>query len=705
MNRGAKKNIESIFVIAGLFVVVLLSVFAVAFPYVLYSAKFGTAENGTFENASDSSAKFFNITINWTNASFTAIYVNNNWSQVNITLPPNFTFLHNAFFKIGNNGTNASYAGFTFTNTTNFNAYDNISNVLSWSNFASILLNGSENGTFWFNATPGTAGWYNITVTIVNQTAGSGAGVYGQIYRNVSVFVNTTVDGPSLLNQTSGETVPAGHNFSALKSGMNYSNASLDVIRITGPVDYPEILRIAIINNTGAAEIVNFTGNQSTTGTGPNPDGYWYKKINASYQMSNVTNGTTLTYNITILVREGTNNLSDNYTFFNIRFDNTKPIVQSANISGPTSGGNYSQNITLNITGTDATGITGFWNITNASAAAQQNLTLEIRRSDGNIMISDFNTTYIPDGIYNISFFANDTAGNNNNHSDTYAGAPKVTGVRIDNTVPTVTLAKNTASSTKNKLVVDITVSDKWPGNINGACTADRGSGAIDGSGAGTHTYTEQNLACGTSITLAITCNDFAGNSKTTSITTSTNACGDSGGGGGGSGGGSGGTTWSNTYAEDNVELGEKEGGVQKELGGSQRVKLKVSGDTHYVGLKSLTASTATIEVSSTPQEATLQVGDERKFDIDADGSLYDLYVKLNSIANNKADVTIMAISETITEETIAEEGAQQQEAENAAGEEESLPPPASKSKSMLIIVIVLAIIIAGVVYFVVKRK
>src|SRR3989344_4218554 len=458
MNRGAKKNIESIFVIAGLFVVVLLSVFAVAFPYVLYSAKFGTAENGTFENASDSSAKFFNITINWTNASFTAIYVNNNWSQVNITLPPNFTFLHNAFFKIGNNGTNASYAGFTFTNTTNFNAHDNISNVLSWSNFAGILINGSENATFWFNATPGTAGWYNITITIVNQTAGSGAGVYGQIYRNVSVFVNTSVSGPSLLNQTSGETVPAGHNFSALKSGMNYSNATLDVIRITGPVDYPEILRIAIINNTGATVIVNFTGNQSASGTGPKADGYWYKKLNASYQMSNVTNGTTLTYNITILVREGTHNLSDNYTFFDIRFDNTKPIVQSANISAPLSGGNYSQVITLNVTGTDATGITGFWNFTNASATAgvaaeKQNATAEISSSNGKIMVATINTTGLGDGYWNISFFANDTAGNSNNHSDTYAGAPKVTNVVIDNHAPTVTL-KRSATSTKNSLVV-----------------------------------------------------------------------------------------------------------------------------------------------------------------------------------------------------------------------------------------------------------
>jgi hypothetical protein len=654
MNRQAKKTVESVLIV-GLFALVFIAAFALAvgnMPDALFVAKDGTAQNGTNENASKDSAKFFNISLNWSQTAATTL-TSNNISQVNISLPPNFTFGANQL-----NGTSA-FDDVSFTNLSFSSGSDNISQVLSWSNFTGILVNASVNASFWFNATPSTAGWFNITVSFLN---GTDTASYTVNYMNLSVFVNDTGGSENFINTTSGSSVQAGGNYSALKSGMNYSgNVS---VRITGSVDYPEVLRIEITNgSTNGAVLTNYTGNQTTQGA--DADGYWYSRINTSVgSIANASNGSSMFYNFTVVVREATHNLTNFTVFTNIRFDDTKPIIQSANISAPFAGGNYSGNMSLNITGTDATGITGFWNVTNASATAavaaeKQNATIEISGSSANIMTATFNTVGLGDGYYNFSFLANDTAGNNNNHSDTYAGAPKVTYVVIDNTAPAVTLTLDDAATGKNNLDFDIAVTD-WPSNVSGTCTHDRGGlGTVSGGGAGTQVYTESGLNCGASTIVKITCVDYAGNSQTKSITATTDSCtggSSSSGGGGGSGGGSK-VSWTATYSEDNKELSEISGGagLTRELGSKSRVKLKVSGETHYVGVTSLTDSSATIEVSSTPQSATLQVGEERKFDTDSDGSFYDLSVKLNSISDNKADVTIKAINEEITGQEVDE--------------------------------------------------
>ena len=78
-----------------------------------------------------------------------------------------------------------------------------------------------------------------------------------------------------------------------------------------------------------------------------------------------------------------------------------------------------------------------------------------------------------------------------------------------------------------------------------------------------------------------------------------------------------------------------------------ERVKITIGKEDHYIGVTALTATTATINVSSTPQQATFLVGEEKKFDVTND-SYYDLSVKLNSIANSKASLTIKSIYEKI---------------------------------------------------------
>ena len=138
-------------------------------------------------------------------------------------------------------------------------------------------------------------------------------------------------------------------------------------------------------------------------------------------------------------------------------------------------------------------------------------------------------------------------------------------------------------------------------------------------------------------------------------------------------------------------------------------MKLKVSDKDHYVGVVELTTSTATINVSSSPQQATLAIGDLRKFDVTDDG-YYDLSVKLNSINGTKADITIKSIYEQITPETKAEEQKKEEAAKEEVTEQQAEPQIISEKKPSLtflwiLIGIVVVVIIIVVVYNARKKR
>ena len=118
------------------------------------------------------------------------------------------------------------------------------------------------------------------------------------------------------------------------------------------------------------------------------------------------------------------------------------------------------------------------------------------------------------------------------------------------------------------------------------------------------------------------------------------------------------------------------------------------------MGVLELTDTTAKIEVSSTPQEATLSVGDTRKFDVSEDG-YYDLVVTLNSILGGKADLTIKSISELITVESEIGE----QEKEEVAGGEEIIQEDSIFKKWWFWLIIVLIVVGAKVSYNYKKNK
>jgi hypothetical protein len=116
----------------------------------------------------------------------------------------------------------------------------------------------------------------------------------------------------------------------------------------------------------------------------------------------------------------------------------------------------------------------------------------------------------------------------------------------------------------------------------------------------------------------------------------------DDGGDGGGGGGGGGGL---NTYDISATQLSQ---GYSKSLVKGEKIKFSVNNQSHTVTLSDLTSTNVVIIVNSTPQTATLLIGETKKFDVNND-LYYDLLVKLNSINNTKANITLFGIYEKIS--------------------------------------------------------
>ena len=107
--------------------------------------------------------------------------------------------------------------------------------------------------------------------------------------------------------------------------------------------------------------------------------------------------------------------------------------------------------------------------------------------------------------------------------------------------------------------------------------------------------------------------------------------------------------------------------------------------------------------MSSTPQTATLAVGDIRKFDVNED-EYYDIVVTLNSILSGKADITVQLISELITEETEAEEQVKEESAVDVAEDGEEIQESSSIFKKWWFWLVVV-LVVAGVVYNSQRKK
>jgi len=276
--------------------------------------------------------------------------------------------------------------------------------------------------------------------------------------------------------------------------------------------------------------------------------------------------------------------------------------------------------------------------------------------------------TSIAEGNYVAKFWCNDTANNVNNS--------ELVNFTIDTTNPSVSHACSpTTISFGGKVTCTCSISDAGTG-INPTFT-------VSPQYPTTQLYGTQTTTCSAT--------DYAGNSASSAVTYYVIG----GGGGGGASSGVGGYQgYDNTFVEDAKEFSEIRE-ITRSLSKKDRMRIKIDTQAHYIGVKELTGTSATIEVSSTPQEVVFNIGDENKFDVTEDG-YYDLKVKLNSIESEKADITIKSIHEKIPE--VEEEVGFEEKVE-----EELKTLKENPWKIWVIIGIILIVIIAG--YFILRKK
>jgi len=360
---------------------------------------------------------------------------------------------------------------------------------------------------------------------------------------------------------------------------------------------------------------------------------------NSTYFLINGTGGSVLTYfwfnatattpgvyNITVTTLNGTGAFSSNISV--TINDTTAPSLDFVSPT-PANGANLSsKNITVNITATDNVGIgTIIIRLFNSSNA-------QINSSSSTTSPFLFNFTNLSDGTYRINATVNDSSGNVNN-SETRI-------IIQDTVVPSISLSRNSATSSTSVLNITATITDVTGAN---SCTTSRGT--ISGSGNSRQVY-ETGLNCGTSYTYNVSCTDFAGNSESSTNSFSTDSCATSS-----SSSESGTTTttstfWIGTFVDSDVEFSEKKF-VSREVRAKERIQIKINSTLHHIGIITLTSIDAVINVSSTPQQAVLSVGQSKKFEITND-TYYDINVTLVSINSTKANVTVEYIYEKIPE-------------------------------------------------------
>ena len=176
-----------------------------------------------------------------------------------------------------------------------------------------------------------------------------------------------------------------------------------------------------------------------------------------------------------------------------------------------------------------------------------------------------------------------------------------------------------------------------------------------------------------------------------------TPSSGSSGGGGGGSG------PSFITHNAGNID--SKENGINRELKKEDRIKFNVSQEAHVLLAKFITIGSASFELNSTPLLFTLLAGETRKFNLTS-YLAYDLTITLNKISDNRANVTLNAITELIPQPEQKSEGKTEENITSITNSESQQPEGQNKisaqgklsdSKYYLIIFLVLAGLAAAI--------
>jgi len=379
--------------------------------------------------------------------------------------------------------------------------------------------------------------------------------------------------------------------------------------------------------------------------------------INSSGWLKNITTLIPGTWNVNITINDSANNLNSTvYTFtvskatsnITLRINNTEGNL-TINAIYPIEGNNtnisvYIYNPAALVGGNLSIYINGTLRFQNTTATAVYVANL-----------TNFTTTTfsLSTGLYNITAVYNE--------SQNYTGKEVVWWILKDLDYPTVTAITAVSTNTSANTAYNFTynVSDVTSGITN--CTLIINSMTGQSNVSTTQNNTREFIETGTlgagTYSWLVSCTDQAANVANSSLksltVTDVVAAGSTA---NAPGGGNTVIVWTNTYIPTDSQLIL---GYNQNLKVKEKIKIIIDTKDHYVGVKSLTSTTAALEIASVSINATMSVGETKKFDVTDDG-YYDISVILNSIANNKADITIQRINELIPvvveEETPIEE-------------------------------------------------
>ncbi|MEM4271706.1 MAG: C1 family peptidase [Candidatus Pacearchaeota archaeon] len=304
----------------------------------------------------------------------------------------------------------------------------------------------------------------------------------------------------------------------------------------------------------------------------------------------------------------------------------------------------------------------------------------------------------LSEGAYNATYYCNDSQNRLNVSS--------VVFFNIDKTTPTVTLIEPEDGAS---YIGTTTISFKYEvtDNTNVSQCAlvinddikKYNSSAIDMSETNS---ISKSISAG-DYDWSINCTDIAGNVGASVTRDLAIEHEDGGSGGGGGGGGLTGTTY--TASESALLSGE---GYTKALTQNDEVKFSIKGTNHTLKIEKITSSSAIIIISSNPINITLSVGESRKVNLTSK-DYYDLYVKLESIASNKANVTIKAVYEMIPVLPAITQNITGKSNFTTARTNETIFETQKGASTTKIIIVIAIIVLAGfagfLVYYLVKRK
>lgn len=414
----------------------------------------------------------------------------------------------------------------------------------------------------------------------------------------------------------------------------------------------------------------------------------------------NVSVATPGNYNLTITTIDSA--AVTNSTNITIQINDTA-APDSINFVSPTlsNGANLSQsNFPVNVTATDNAGISTITiYLYNATGGLVNNTNIH-----GSPAFINF--TNLSDGNYYVNATANDTTGNQNLTSATIH-------VLLDTAIPSLTLISPLNNSVVTSSYMDF-VFNASDTNIAspGGCdlffdTDTNGVDYYDGIdlSSGTNTSRISGISDGLH-NWTVWCYDIAGNLNTSEtrffIVNTTVAAPPSSGGGSGTTG----YWYVNYYPTDS----QAAAGYTHSVIVHSQIEVKVSGVLHSVGVVSLTGTSAVLNVSSTTQQATLNIGDEKKFDVNGDG-YYDLDVKLNSITGSMASLTVKTINEQIVQPSTTSVGSEATGTAAGASQDNGVTQPAvsesislSKKIVWIVLAVVIVIIVALVIWYILSR-